>query len=184
MINMPSSVVGALASESYRTAILVNLPGTGFKITDNHKPITYSGTTFTTDDQMVLKTSGVKRTGSINAGSYSITFAGADRSAYEEYYQDAYYGQAASISLAFLNDDYELLAGDSVLKMYSGLVDSWQLSEGKTTSDFTIKMTSHWAAFEVVTGRFTNTSSQEEYFPGDTFFQYSTQEKLPIKWGS
>ena len=88
------------------------------------------------------------------------------------------------IYLAFLDEDYELLSSDSVIKIYAGLVDTWQFDETKTKSDFTIKLTSHWAAFEVVTGRFTNTASQEEYYSGDTLFQYSQQEKLPLSGDS
>lgn len=183
MITMPSSVVGALASPDYRTAMLIDLPGTGFQVTDSHLPITFNGTTFLTDSYALLKATGVNRSGDLSASSYSLTFSGADTLAYQEYLDDAHLGKRASISLAFLDDDYALLAADSVIEIYAGLVDQWQFSESATSSDFTIKLTSHWAAFEVVTGRFTNTSSQEEYFPGDTFFQYSQQEKLPIKWG-
>jgi len=183
MITMPSNVASALASASYRTAVLINLPGTGFKVTDNHKPITYDGVTYAPDDQSLLGTSSVQRSTSISASSYQISFAGADRTAYQEYVDNAHFGEEASIYLAFLDEDYELLSSDSVIKIYAGLVDTWQFDETKTKSDFTIKLTSHWAAFEVVTGRFTNTASQEEYYSGDTLFQYSQQEKLPIKWG-
>jgi hypothetical protein len=183
VISMPSNVAAALASASYRTAILINLPGTGFKVTDNHKPITYAGVTYSPGDQALLGASSVQRTTSLSSSSYQIKFAGADRTAYQEYVDDAHFGEEASVYLAFLDDEYELLSSTSVIKLYAGLVDTWQFDETKTKSDFTIKLTSHWAAFEVVTGRFTNTSSQEEYYPNDTIFQYSQQEKLPIKWG-
>lgn len=184
MISMPSNVAAALASASYRTAILINLPGTGFKVTDNHKPITYDGVTYVPDDQALVGTSSIQRTTSMSASSYQVKFAGADRTAYQEYVNDSHFGKEAAIYLAFLDDDYALLSTDSVIKLYAGLIDTWQFDEGGTKSDFTIKMTSHWAAFEVVTGRFTNTASQEEYYSGDTFFQYAQQEKLPMKWGN
>jgi hypothetical protein len=62
MITIPNSVSTALAASTYRTSLLVHLPGVGFKITDNHKPITYNSTTYTTSDEIVLKTSNVNRT--------------------------------------------------------------------------------------------------------------------------
>lgn len=183
MITMPSNVAAALASATYRTAILIDLPGTGFKVTDNHKEITYNSVTYKPDDQSLLGASSVQRTTALSSSPYQIKFAGADRTAYQEYVNDAHFGKDAFIYLAFLDDNYALLSATSVIQIYAGLVDTWQFDETKTKSDFTIKLTSHWAAFEVVTGRFTNTSSQEEYFPNDTIFQYAQQEKLPMKWG-
>jgi len=86
--------------------------------------------------------------------------------------------------MAFHDDSCDLLASDSVIKLYEGIVDAWDLSESATTSEFSIKLTSHWATFEVVNGRFTNQSSQKEYYGTDNFFKYAYQEELPLKWGS
>lgn len=189
MITIPNSVSTALEASTYRTSLLVNLPGAGFKITDNHKPITYAGITYTTSDEIVLKTSNVSRTSDIAANSYTITFAGADKSAYQEYTNSGadyirHVGKTGTLYLAFLDDNYELLDSTSVLELYTGVVDTWELSESNSTSEFSVKLASHWATFEVTNGRFTNSSSQQEYYPDDEIFKYSHQEKLPIKWGS
>ncbi len=81
MISMPSNVAAALASANYRTAILINLPGTGFKVTDNHKELTYNGVTYKPDDQALLGASSVQRTNALSSSPYQIKFAGADRTA-------------------------------------------------------------------------------------------------------
>jgi len=205
MITIPSSVNTALASSTYRTSLLVHLPGVGFKITDNHKPITYNSTTYTTSDEVVLKTSNINRTTDIAANSYTLTFAGADKSAYQEYTNSGtdyvrhvgktgytnsgtdyvrHVGKTGTLYLAFLDDNYELLDSGSVIELYTGVVDTWELNETATTSEFSVKLSSHWATFEVTNGRYTNSSSQQEYYAGDEIFKYSHQEKLPIKWGS
>jgi hypothetical protein len=189
MITIPNSVSTALEASTYRTSLLVHLPGVGFKITDNHKPITYAGTTYTTSDEIVLKTSNVSRTSDIAANSYTITFAGADKSAYQEYTNSGadyvrHVGKTGTLYLAFLDDNYELLDSTSVLELYTGVVDTWELSESNSTSEFSVKLASHWVTFEVTNGRFTNSSSQQEYYPSDEIFKYSHQEELPIKWGS
>ena len=189
MITIPNSVSTALAASTYRTSLLVHLPGAGFKITDNHKPITYNSTTYTTSDEIVLKTSNVNRTTDIAANSYTLTFAGADKSAYQEYTNSGtdyvrHVGKTGTLYLAFLDDNYELLDSGSVIELYTGVVDTWELNETSTTSEFSVKLSSHWATFEVTNGRYTNSSSQQEYYAGDEIFKYSHQEKLPIKWGS
>jgi len=189
MITIPSSVSTALAASNYRTALLVDLPGTDFKITDNHLPITYNSTTYVTNGEIVLKTSNVSRTTDIAANSYQLTFAGADRSAYIEYTNSGsdyvrHVGKSGTLYLAFLDDNYALLDSTSVLELYTGVIDSWELSETNSSSEFSVKLASHWSTFQVTNGRFTNSSSQQEFYPGDEIFKYSHQEKLLIKWGS
>jgi hypothetical protein len=183
MITIPSSVTTALASTHYRVALLADLPGTGMSVTDNHKPITFGGTTYSATDGLFLKTSDVSRTTAIEVNSYTLTFSGADKSAYTQYYDNTHVGKSATLYLAFLDDDYALLHYGSVVEMYTGIIDTWALSETGTTSDFSIKMTNHWSTFEIINGRFTNSSSQQEVYDGDTIFEYSTQDKLPLKWG-
>lgn len=184
MITIPSSVTAALNSANYSSSLLVSLPGTGFKITDNHKDITYNSVTYSASGELLLATSNVSRTTDIAANSYTLTVSGADQSAIQEYTSTNHVGKTATLYMAFLDDNHELLASDSVLEMYTGIVDSWELSEGATSSEFSVKLTSHWASFEIVNGRFTNSSSQQEYYAGDEFFKFSFQEELPIKWGS
>lgn len=183
MITLPTAVSNALASHDYRYCLLVNLAGSGMQLTNNHKNITYNSVTYSTTDNLLIKTSDVNRTSGIESNSYTITVAGADKQAYNEYYNGQHNGKSATLFLAFLDDNYDLLASNSVVEMYTGIIDSWDLSETSTTSTFSIKLTNHWSTFEVINGRFTNTSSQSEFFPNDSFFQYSTQEKLPLKWG-
>jgi hypothetical protein len=125
----------------------------------------------------------VSRTTRIETNSYNITFSGADRSVYEQYYGNAHVGKLATLRLAFLDDNYELLDSASVLEMYTGVVDSWSFDETGTTSDFSIKLTNHWSTFEIVNGRATNSSSQQELYSTDTIFQYAIQDKLALKWG-
>jgi hypothetical protein len=184
MITIPSSISTALASPDYRVSLLANLPGTGMQVTDNHKDVTYGGVTYSATDGLLLKTSNVNRTTAIETNSYNITFAGADKSAYTQYYSNAHVGKPATLYLAFLDDDYELLDSTSVIEMYTGIIDIWSLTESGTTSDFSIKLTNHWSTFELVNGRFTNSSSQEEVYSGDTIFEFATQDKLPLKWGT
>jgi len=184
MITIPANVQTALASSGYRACLLANLPGTDFKITDNHKDVTYNSVTYSSTGELLLKTSNVSRTTEIAANSYTLTVSGADQSAIQEYGATNHVGKTATLYLAFLDDNYDLLDASSVVEMYTGIVDSWELSESATTSEFSIKLTSHWASFEIINGRFTNASSQEEYYSGDEFFKFSYQEELPVKWGS
>lgn len=184
MIPIPSSVSTALNSSAYRACLLANLPGTDFKITDNHKDITYNSVTYSSTGELLLKTSNVNRTTQIAANSYTLTVSGADQSAINEYTLNNHVGKTATLYLAFLDDNYDLIDSGSVLEMYTGIVDSWELSESATTSEFSIKLTSHWASFEIVNGRFTNSASQQEYYAGDELFKFSYQDELPVKWGS
>ena len=182
MLTVPASVDTALADEDLVWALLVDLPG-GFPVTDNPHNLTYDGTTYT-PAKVLLSAGDVKRAQDISADSYEITMDNADQAIYEDYVVTNRVGTAVEVFAAFVDaGTYDLRAADSVIKIYEGVLDSWSVSEQGSRASISIRLTSHWSAWKIVKGRFTNSSSQEETYSGDTIFEFSHQEELPIKWG-
>jgi len=149
------------------------------KVTDAVRDITYDGVTYLAHGSVQFTNGGsVDRKTQLTIDSYTVNFGQADRTAYDLYKDNSLVGAAASIYLAFLDDAGALLDPTSVLQVYSGQVHSWGLSK-----EFTVKLSNQWAAFDIQHGRTTSTTSQEEIYPGDTFFEYSYMEELATKWG-
>ena len=68
--------------------------------------------------------------------------------------------------------------------LFKGYIDTMnvsQASEGDTTQ-VSIDISSHWTNFDRVSSRYTNTTSQTEYFPGDLGFQYSVDIQKEVTW--
>ena len=53
-------------------------------------------------------------------------------------------------------------------------------SEG--TAAVELKVSSHWVNFQRYTGRFTNSNSQQTFYPGDTGFDRATRVQKDIVW--
>lgn len=186
MLSVPASVTSALAGPDFSMTLMVRLPGSGsdYRLTDHWRNLTYQSATWVANGKVILSTDRAARSREISADSYQLTLDNADKGIYEDYAQNGHVGKRAYVYIGFVDPDTGLLlAADSVMQVYEGLVDSWKINDTSSSSQFSLRMTSHWSAFEVVNSRFTNPASQEEVYPGDTIFEYSYQDKLPIKWG-
>jgi hypothetical protein len=186
MLPVTPEVEAALNSASFNIAVLVDLPSSGsvnLRLTDNARAITYGGQVYTPGGVQLMSVDPVRRGMEITSDSLQVTVDNISGDAYQDYVVNNHVGKAARVYVAFLNTSGALLSAGSVLQIYEGLVDSWSIEESGSESALLIRLTSHWSAFKVANSRFTNSASQNEVYPGDTFFDFSHQEELPVKWG-
>jgi len=81
----------------------------------------------------------------------------------------------------FLDNNQSIIADPFLL--FKGTIESFSLEESEESSNVSISVASHWADFEKLKGRKTNTSSQELYFEDDVGFDFASQSVQDIKWG-
>lgn len=184
MLSVPAVVATALDSGNFQFCLFYQIPGSSTHyLSDHWKDLTYNANTYLSQDALVLSSGDARRGLEITADSIVVRLSNADKTLYTEYASGNQVGKEVIISVAFVDQDGDLLAADSVVQMFGGLVDSWSQTDRETSSEFAIRLTNHWSAFDIRKGRFTNSASQEEVYPGDTFFEFSFQEELPTKWG-
>jgi|15BtaG_2_1085339.scaffolds.fasta_scaffold00289_10 hypothetical protein len=66
---------------------------------------------------------------------------------------------------------------------YQGKFTGASLTDGPSESIVTFTTSAHFSDFDYIAGRKTNDGSQQRFYPGDRFFQYSTEAISDIKWG-
>lgn len=95
----------------------------------------------------------------------------------------------------FLNTDYTH-APVSIRRVYtdeSGIIGNFEIFKGYITSgniavnssdscSVSIAVANHWSDFDKEAGRYTNTTSQQRYFAGDTGFSFASEIQKEIKW--
>lgn len=95
----------------------------------------------------------------------------------------------------FLNTDYTH-APVSIRRVYtddSGIVGNFEIFKGYITGgtvavnssdscSVSIAVANHWSDFDREAGRYTNSTSQQRYFAGDTGFAYASEIQKEIKW--
>jgi hypothetical protein len=90
-----------------------------------------------------------------------------------------YIDKDVTISRAYYtNDVYQ-----GGLEVYKGFIDSAAVTDGIGNGGaVSITTSSHWSNFARVTGRYTNLSSQQSYFPSDMGFEFSKEIQKSIEW--
>lgn len=180
-VTVDSAVTTALESSHFEYALCVSLPG-GYNVTNNPDSLTVGGVTYTPDEILVGASESTRKY-EITADSAEITLGNADQTLYQDFVSNDYAGQPIAIVLAFVGDDFQPLNSNAYMPAYEGVLDSWTVKEDGGNTSIAFRMTSHWSSWKTKKGRYTNNGSQQQYYPNDTVFQYSHQEKLPVKWG-
>ena len=71
-----------------------------------------------------------------------------------------------------------------VTVVFAGFIDSMNITyapEGDATQ-VSVDVSSHWSNFDRVSTRYTNNTSQQEFFPNDVGFEYSVDIQKEVVW--
>lgn len=91
-----------------------------------------------------------------------------------------YIDKPLTIYRAFIVDH----AVEHQVVLYKGYIDNITatfVSEGDSTQ-VEIQTSSHWTDFDRVSSRYTNTKSQQEFYPTDTGFDYAVDVQKEVVW--
>ena len=88
---------------------------------------------------------------------------------------------SVEIYRGLLNSSNSIIA-DPIL-LYSGNIDTFEITETATQSNVKLIIVSHWADFDKKSGRKTSNASQQRFFSTDLGMDYSSENVLDIKWG-
>ena len=183
MIELTAEYREILESDQLRPIHLIKLPG--LNLTTAAQDISWNGTVFQALG-IVISLDGKRNTSEISANTYKLTLSNADQTALSILGQNDFFGMPCRIYIGLLDNDGALIVdndGEGPFEFYSGLFDSWVANETTTKSTLEVTIRSHWAAFERKAGRWTNTESQQEQYPGDTIFEYAHLNESEFKWG-
>ena len=183
MMSPTAEYQNLLESDAFSPCYLIALPGP-LTLTTAPNDLSFKGVTYISSS-LVISMDGLAATTEITSNTYTINLDNADQTALGLYGSANYSGAPVSIYLAMLDDQGALIvdsAGDGPIEYYKGIFDGWAVKETDKKSTVSIKIKSHWAAFNRKAGRFTNQSSQQERHPTDTFFQFSHEDPTEIRW--
>ena len=91
-----------------------------------------------------------------------------------------YIDKPVTIYRAFMEDN----AVAHQIVLFKGFIDSMNVTfsaEGDQTQ-VSVDISSHWTDFDRVSTRYTNTTSQQEFFPSDVGFEYAVDVQKEIVW--
>ena len=155
----------------------VYLTDNGFNLTSS---ISGTSRTYTASAFLVGGSSFEEQT-DISKTSLSLSLSGADQTFISTVLNENVVNDTVEIYRGLLDSNNAIIA-DPIL-LYSGNIDTFEISETETQSNVKLVIVSHWADFDKKSGRKTNNASQQRFFSADVGMDFSSETVLDIKWG-
>jgi len=155
----------------------VNITDNSFNLTSS---VSGSSITYTASSFLVATPTFTEET-DLTKTSLNITLSGADQTFISTVLNENVVNDSVDIFRGLLDSNNALIA-DPIL-LYSGNIDTFQISESETESIVNLTVVSHWADFDKKSGRQTNNNSQQRFFSTDVGMDFSSQTVLDLKWG-
>ena len=178
MQTFSTAFLNALDSDHFEYAYLVDLP-VGQHYTNHGSDLIVGPDTYLTNG-LLVKFANIDQTQELNLATYTLELSNVTNTLAKAYAAGSYRGLPAVIKLVLLIDG--VVQGEPVV-LYKGSLDSFSVRENGSTSNLTVKLTSHWASFNQMSGRYSSDKLQQDLFPGDDFFKYAHNEMSNIAWG-
>lgn len=179
--SLTADLITELATDKLNPVDLIYIGvSTGYYFTDHYKDISYGGNNYASSS-LLLGVSDASETSEVSVNDLVIKFTGADQTIISLFLDNDYMNKQAFVYRAFLDSSQAVISSPFLL--FDGRIENFNITETDNTSEVAISIASHWADFDKIAGRKTNTNSQKLYFSTDKGFDYASQSVKEIKWG-
>lgn len=176
-----SATVTALASDSLKMATLLQFDFSSvIRLTDWGRDITALTETWDSSPHYLSVTEAVE-TAELRINSLTIDLSGVEQTYISIFLNNDYHGVRVRRYKVVL-DSADDVIGEPIL-IFDGVIDSFGIDDTQETSVIQIVAASHWANFDMISGRKTNHNSQQIHFAGDLGFEFAADTVQDIKWG-
>ena len=182
---MPRSLSTALqtqvSSTATKTAFLVelNLSST-IRLTDWYSNVIYDSNTYEAGGSF-LAVASITETGQLQVDEINLGFSNITDQVRSLVQDGAFTNKQVEIHMAYF-DASESIVG--AIHYFSGQIRNIAVSENLTSSTLSMTVASHWANWNLTKGRHFTDESQQLFSSGDKGFEYATQVKSDVRWGS
>ncbi|QDP48588.1 MAG: putative baseplate hub protein [Prokaryotic dsDNA virus sp.] len=153
-------------------------------MTDAYIPITYNSNTYSAAGYF-LSFSDIQETSNLVINSLTISLSGIDKTYINYVLDEDFIDRKVIIRKGFLSTTDDSLIADPVL-IFQGNMDTPTIQEAEDAGRCTVSITAAnlFVDFEKTPGRFSNTQSQNIYYPGDKGFDYCSRIIQDVVWGA
>jgi len=182
---MPRSLSAALqaqvSSTATKTAFLVelNLSST-IRLTDWYSNITYDSNSYEAGGSF-LTVDATTETGQLEVNEVNIGFSNITNQVRSLVQDGSFTDKTVDIYLAYF-DSNETIVG--AINYFTGIVRSVSINENINASVLNMTVASHWSNWNLTKGRHFTDESQQAFSTGDKGFEFASQVKSDVRWGS
>tara|TARA_R110002096_G_scaffold363707_1_gene556812 strand:- start:16 stop:1749 length:1734 start_codon:yes stop_codon:yes gene_type:complete len=150
-------------------------------LTDAFVPVTYSSNTYQPLGYL-LSFSNIEETTDLQVGSLTLNLSGIDKVYIRHVLDETFVDRKVIIRKAFLSTSNDSLIANPII-IYQGNMNTPAITESGDMSMVSIEVANQFVDFDKTPGRFTNSESQNLYYPDDKGFQYAPEIIKDIVWG-
>ena len=182
---MPRSLSTALqtqvSSETTKTAFLVelNLSST-IRLTDWYSNVTYDSNNYEAGGSF-LSVDTINETGQLQVDEINLGFSNITDQVRSLVQDGAFTDKTVDIYIAYF-DTNETIVG--AINYFTGQIRNVSIQENIEDSVLVMTVASHWANWNLTKGRHYSDESQQAFSTGDRGFEFATQVKSDVRWGS
>ena len=170
---LSSDIKTQLASTSFVMAHLVKLEfNTTYYYTDFSSDIVDGSDTYSANG-FLQKIGSISESAGLTIGSLSLSLSGVDQTLISDVLNNGHIHRQVTIRRAFINASTNALIES--FSIYSGRVEGMDIADTDKTSMINFRVANHWGDFARLSGRRTNSGSQNQFFPNDRGFDFITQ---------
>ena len=178
---LTSAVQTELATKNINPVHLVSIGfSTPVYLTDASFNIVYNSNTYLGNGAL-LSIDTTTETSDPSLNSIKLILEGASQTYISLVLSENLTGDTVTINRGYLNSSNALISDPFIL--WSGVAESYSITESNNESQVAISCASHWADFDKMNGRKTNNSSQQRFFSTDKGFEFASLITTNIKWG-
>ena len=173
---LSSDIKTQLASTSFVMAHLVKLEfNTTYYYTDFSSDIVDGSDTYSANG-FLQKIGSISESSSLTIGSLSLSLSGVNQTLISDLLGNGHIHRKVAIKRAFINASTNALIES--FSIYTGRVDGMDIMDSDKTSMINLRIANHWGDFARLSGRRTNSGSQNQFFPNDKGFDFITQSNI------
>lgn len=182
---MPRSLSTALqaqvSAQQTKICYLVEFElSTTVRATDFYTDLVFDGNSYSAGGSF-LKINTTQETGELKVDEISINCSNVTNEIRALVKDGNYMDKKVTVDLGFL-DESETLVG--TINYFTGNIRSVSIAEDGDISDINLVVANHWANWNLTKGRHYSDESQQSFSTGDRGFEYATETKDEIRWGS
>ena len=153
---------------------------TTVRATDFYTDLVFNGNSYSAGGSF-LQINQTQETGELKVDEISVTCSNITNEIRSLVSNGNYVDKKVTVDLGFL-DANESLVG--AINFFTGNIRSVAISETGNNTDINIIVANHWANWSLTKGRHYSDESQQSFSTGDKGFEYATETKDDIRWGS
>jgi len=150
------------------------------RATDFYTDLVYNSNSYSAGGSF-LQINQTQETGELKVDEISITCSNVTNEIRSLVSNGNYVDKKVTVDLGFL-DSNESLVG--AINFFTGNIRSVAISETGDSTDINIIVANHWANWNLTKGRHYSDESQQAFSSGDKGFEFCTETKDDIRWGS